>query len=345
LADETQRNTAEYAQILLIAGLIYIRQGQQDEALEQCRTALEIAEQLGEVTALARAYNLLGITALRSDSNEAIERFQRAFELYRQAGDVQGQATSNNLIANAYFNLGRWRKADFHYRQALRIFEQIGDIYNQAAAYNNLGGIAKNRGQLEEALDYYQEGLQLAEKIGGSAWMVGVFHMNLGATYVLRQDTQEAYHHLHQSRSYYDRVQSKDFLAETLRYLAEAALLDGDLAQATAWAEEGVQLAGELDMAVDAACCRCVLGQIAMAQDDLELAESQLRQSVTMLEPLSDEYQLARSRYWLACLLLGTGAQKEARALLARAHAAFTHLDAALDLTAVQTLQKTVNLG
>ena len=144
---------------------------------------------------------------------------------------MQGQATSHNLIANAYFNLGRWRKADFHYRQALRIFEQIGDIYNQSIANNNLGGIAKNRGQVEEALDYYREGLQLAEKLGGSAWLVGVFHMNLGATFVLQQDTAQAHHHLQQGRSYFAQVQSKDFLAETLRYLAEAALLDGDFGQ------------------------------------------------------------------------------------------------------------------
>ena len=91
LADETQRHTAEYAQILLIAGLINIRQGQQAEALEQCRAALEIAQQLGEVTTLARAYNLLGITSLRSDSNEAIARFQRAFELYQRAGMCRGR--------------------------------------------------------------------------------------------------------------------------------------------------------------------------------------------------------------------------------------------------------------
>ena len=340
LADETQRNTAEYAQILLIAGLINIRQGQQDEALEHCRTALEIAQQLGEVTALARAYNLLGITSLRSDSNEAIERFQRAFELYQQAGDVQGQATSHNLIANAYFNLGRWRKADFHYRQALRIFEQIGDIYNQSIANNNLGGIAKNRGQAEEALDYYREGLQLAEKLGGSAWLVGVFHMNLGATFVLQQNTGQAYHHLRQARSYFDQVMSKDFLAETLRYLAEAALLDGDFGQAAAWAEEGIQVADKLAMAVEAACCWCVLGQIALAQNDLPTAESHLRRGMTLLETLSDEYQLARSRYWLARLLTKRQQQVEARQLLAQAQKVFAHLDAALDLTAVQALQK-----
>lgn len=340
LADETQRDTAEYAQILLIAGLIHIRQGQQDEALEQCRTALEIAQKLGEVTALARAYNLLGITSLRDDSNEAIASFQRAFELYQQAGDVQGQATSHNLIANAYFNLGRWGKADFHYRQALHIFEQIGDIYNQSVAYNNLGGIAKNRGQVQEALESYQEGLRLAEKIGGSAWIVGVFHMNLGATFILQQETRQAAHHLQQSRSYFAQVQSKDFLAETLRYLAEVALLDEDFEQAVARASEGVDVADELEMRGEAACCYCVLGQIALAQDDLTTAETHFRRCVAYLEPLSDEYQLARSRYWLAYALLAAGQKQAGQALLQQANSVFVRLEAALDLTAVRQLQE-----
>jgi tetratricopeptide (TPR) repeat protein len=173
--------------------------------------------------------------------------------------------------------------------------------------------------------------------------MVGVFHMNLGATFVLRQETQQAYHHLHQSRRQYDQVQSKDFLAETLRYLAEAALLDGDLTQATAWATEGIQVADELEMAAEAACCWCVLGQIALAQDDGATAVTHMRQSVNLLDTLSDEYQLARSRYWLARALLVTGKTAEARQLLAQAQTTFSHLDAVLDETAVQTLQKSHN--
>ena len=345
IADETQRSTAEYAQILLIAGLIHIRQGQHDEALEQCRTALEIAEQLGEMTAVARAYNLLGITSLGSDSNEAIARFQRAYELYQQAGDVQGQATSHNLIANAYFNLGRWRKAGFHYRQAVRIFEQVGDLYNLAIAYNNLGGIAKNRGQIEEALSYYGEALQLVEKLGSAAWVVGGIHMNLGATFVLQRDAAMAYHHLHQSRRYYEELQSKDFLAEVLRYLAEAALLDGDLARSEAWAQEALAIANEFEMAVDVACTHCVLGQIAMKQDDLAKAETELRQSVALLASSSEEYQLARSRYWLGHALVLKGAMGEAGSLLQQAEATFAHLDAAMDLSAVHLLRRENSLN
>ena len=345
LADETQRHTAEYAQILLIAGLINIRQGQHDEALEHCHAALDIAEQLGEVTALARAYNLLGIPSLGSDSNEAIARFQRAYELYQQAGDVQGQATSHNLIANAYFNLGRWRQADFHYRQALRIFEQVGDLYNLAIAYNNLGGIAKNRGQIEEALADYGEALQLVEKLGSAAWVVGGIHMNLGATFVLQRDAAMAYHHLHQSRRYYEELQSKDFLAEVLRYLAEAALLDGDLARSREWAEEALALANEFELVVDAACTHCVLGQIGMKRGNLVRAEADLRQSVSMLASSSEEYQLARSRYWLGRLLVQKGALDEAKTLLNQAEASFVQLDAALDLTAVQLVKREYHLN
>ncbi|MCP4422435.1 MAG: tetratricopeptide repeat protein [Chloroflexi bacterium] len=340
LADATQRNTAEYAQILLIAGLINIRQGQQDEALEQCRTALEIAQKLGEMTALARAYNLLGITSLRGDSNEAIANFQRAFELYQQAGDVQGQATSHNLIANAHFNLGRWGKADFHYRQALHIFEQIGDVYNQAMADNNLGGIALNRGQLDDALTFYQEGLALLLKISGSTWLIGVFHMNLGATFVRRKDAEQAKHHLQEGRNFFNQVQSRDFLSETLRHLADAALLECDYKKARDWANEGLEIANELEMTGEAGCCWHVLGEIARIEGDLETAVSALQQSITLLEQVSDEYQLARSRYTLAHTLFALEQKKDAQTWLQEASVVFARLEATLDLTAVQKLQK-----
>lgn len=164
--------------------------------------------------------------------------------------------------------------------------------------------------------------------------------MNLGATFVLQQDAAQAYRHLQQSRQYYEQVQSKDFLAETLRYLAEAALLDGDFAQADSWVKEAIALAVELEMAVDVACCRCVLGQIFWAQGDFINAEVALRESVAQLLTLSDEYQLARSRYWLARLLVTTGGLAEAKMLLSQAKETFAHLDAAKDLVAVQTLQR-----
>jgi class 3 adenylate cyclase/tetratricopeptide (TPR) repeat protein len=343
MANQSQAETADYAQILLLAGLINIRQGNYDDAINQCLTVLNIAEKLGEVTVLARAYNLLGITYLRSDSTTAIDNFGKAFELYAQAGDLQGQATSHNLIANACFNLGRWQEADHHYRQAQRMFAQIGDVYNQAIADNNLGGIARNRGQLDDAFHFYEEGLRLAKQIGGSAWMVGVFHMNLGATYARQGDVTAAKAHLQSSQYHFEQAQSRDFLSEMTRHWAEVALRAGDISEAKLLAKDALTLAQEMTMPGEIGCALCVLGRIAMSQQRFFEARRLLTESVEKLADVADEYELARARYWLARLLVDTGNPHEAGTLLDAAMAVFKRLEAVMDETAVSKLQVKIN--
>jgi class 3 adenylate cyclase/tetratricopeptide (TPR) repeat protein/ABC-type cobalamin transport system ATPase subunit len=341
----SQSETAEYAQILLLAGLINIRQGNNETALEQCLTVLDIAQKLGEVTVLARAHNLLGITYLRSNSNVAIANFQKAFQLYERAGDLHGQATSHNLIANACFNLGRWQEADAHYREAHGTFAQIGDVYNQAIADNNLGGIAKNRGQIDAALYFYQEGLRLAEQIGGSSWMVGVFHMNLGATYVRQGDADTAVTHLKTSEHYFDQAQSRDFLPEMKRHLAAAFLLNGSAVQAEVTATEALNSARALKMTNEVGCSLCLLGQINFMQSHFEEAEAFLTHGVETLINVADEYELARGRYWLAALLATKGNMVKANKLLNEAGTIFRQLEAMLDVTAVIQLQNKLNIN
>ncbi|KAA3664437.1 MAG: hypothetical protein DWQ04_05700 [Chloroflexi bacterium] len=340
MANESQTETADTAQILLLAGLINIRQGNYDDAIKQCLTVLNIAEKLGEVTVLARAYNLLGITYLRSDSTAAIDNFGKAFELYEQAGDLQGQATSHNLIANACFNLGRWQEADHHYRQAQRMFAQIGDVYNQAIADNNLGGIARNRGQLDDAFHFYQEGLRLAEQIGGSAWMVGVFHMNLGATYDRQGDVAAAKRHLQSSKYHFEQAQSRDFLPEMMRHWAEVALHAGEVGEAQLLAKDALALARELNMPGEIGCSLCVLGRVALAQKKFAEARKLLAEGVNVLADVAEEYELARARYWLASLLIKMDNKQGAQALLSAARTVFERLEAVVDGSAVSELQR-----
>ncbi|HET90441.1 MAG TPA: adenylate/guanylate cyclase domain-containing protein, partial [Chloroflexi bacterium] len=187
------QETAEAAELLLIAGLIHSRQGDYDNALRRCRNALHIAEQLREMATLARAYNLFGhIARLRGEHSKAVGNFQRSLDLYQQIGDIRGQALAYNQIANAFSDLGQWREAEHHYRQAREIFEQIGDVYNRAFVDNNLGEIARTQGRLDEALAFYQAGLRSVEQIGGSLWVLGGFHNNLGATYIRRGEIDAA---------------------------------------------------------------------------------------------------------------------------------------------------------
>ncbi|MCB8922530.1 MAG: AAA family ATPase [Ardenticatenaceae bacterium] len=337
-----QRQTPESAQLLLIAGLIHIRQGDYDQAIAQCRQALTIAEQLGEITARARAYNLLGITYLRSDSQEAIAHFQQAYGLYQQAGDLYGQATSHNLVANAYFNLGQWQQADEDYQEARRLFEQIGDVYNLAMADNNLGGIALNRGQLDAALAFYREARQSLGKITASDYVLGIVEMNLGATYIRRRELGQANQALNAAQDYFQKTQTREFLPELLRHQGRAALLAGKMYEASSAARKALHLARELAMRGEEGGACALLGEIAINQHAFEGAAEWLTQSVAILEEAGEEYMLARSRLWLAQAYAGLNNRKRALALLVPALETFERLAASMDVTAVRTLQASI---
>ena len=130
--------------------------------------------------------------------------------------------------------MGKWTSADIYYRKARDIFNQVGDVHWTAVTDNNLGGIALNQGRLDEALAFYRELLRSFEQMGASFYMSGILHMNLGATFVRRNELETAHVHLHASQTYFEEVKSRDFLPELHRYFAEAALLGHNLIEAEA---------------------------------------------------------------------------------------------------------------
>jgi tetratricopeptide (TPR) repeat protein len=333
-------DVTEVAQFRLLAGLINMRQGHYEAALDQGQRGLVLAQELGEVAVQAQANNLLGNThRLLGHSGTAVEHLERALDLYRQVGDVRGQAISHNQIATAHFYTGQWQRADRSYRQAYDMFSQIGDVYNCAGASNNLGGIALNQGRLDEALRFYRSGLRAVEQIGGSLYLIGLFHNNIGATYIRAGDEASARRHLRTSQEYFEAAQARDFLPELHRHLAELALRCGSLSQAEQEGQQAFELARELSMSGEEGSVLRVLGEIAAARSDLDQAEEYLHQSLSILERVGDEYERARSQLALAQAYAAAGRPEAASAVLDGCVSVFERLGARLDLAAARSLQ------
>ncbi|CAG0934972.1 adenylate cyclase 10 [Thermoflexales bacterium] len=338
------RETADAAEMLITAGLIYSRQGEYETALEQCQRGLSIAEHLAELTVLARAYNLLGhLTRLLGHSALAIEDFQAAQAFYERAGDIQGQAIAQNQLANAYFDTGHWRLADENYQHAREAFNLLGDVYNRSFAENNLGGIALNQGRLDEALSYYHSALEALARIGGSEYVLGALHNNLGATYIRRGELEAGRDHLYTSRHYFERTQSRDFLPELHRHLAEAALASDQQVEAETQGQQALALARELTMRSEEGHALRVLGQVRAAQQLWSEAERYLNDSLSALEEAHDTYSAARTRLALAQARCAQGHGVAALDLIDRCLEVFSHLNAQLDVTAAQTLREQVS--
>jgi tetratricopeptide (TPR) repeat protein len=332
-------NTPEGAEMMLIAGLINTRQGDYDDAAVLADNARQIGEQLGDMNVVARAHILSGIIVrLRGNRTVAIEQFHRSFELYQQANNTHGQAQAQNQIATAWFDMGDWVKADQFYRAARAIFVQLGDAYNQMAVDNNLGGIALNQGRLDDALTYYRAALRSQEQTGGSLWVLGVLNMNLGHTFMRHGEIEQAQAYLNISKRYFHEAQARDFLPEMHRLFAGVALLAHNLSAAKIEAQQSFDIAVEMGSRGEEGLALRVKGEIALWEDQAELAEAHLINSLTILDEVGDRYEAARTALALAKLYAAQGDAARQRNALERCLPVFRELEAALDLQAAQTL-------
>lgn len=172
--------------------------------------------------------------------------------------------------------------------------------------------------------------------------MLGVFHNNLGHTFIRRGQAEAALQHLRASREYFEQIQARDFLPELHRHFAEAALLSGQVAEAEAQSRQALSLARELSMQSEAGSSLRVLGQVAAAQDRPDKAVQYLSESISILGQVKDQYEGARSQLALAQVYVARREPQQAAAALGLCRPVFERLEATLDLAAARSLQETI---
>lgn len=335
------QQTVEAVELLLIAGLIYVRQGDYDNAMEQARIGVQAAKQLGDGSVLARAYSLQGITLrVRGESTAAFAPIQAALDLYSEAGNIYGRGITYNELANLAYSIGEWTQAYQYHGQARQIFSQIGDLYHRLFADNNLGVIALNQGRLDEALHYLHEALETLEQVGGSAYIVGFIHMNLGHAQLLRQEPQQARQHLQIAQDTFAQAKARSSLPELYRLWAQLELNSGQLEVAKRYGGDSLSLARELKMRGEEGVALRVLGQIAASEGRPSAeAEQRLQESLACLEQAGERHEWARTQLALAQLYAHQARLEPARAALAQCLPVFRRLEARLDLAAAEAVE------
>jgi tetratricopeptide (TPR) repeat protein len=180
------------------------------------------------------------------------------------------------------------------------------------------------------------------ERMNGSEYVIGVLHMNLGATFVRAGKIDVARSHLKRSEQYYAKVNTRDFLAEIYRYFAAASLHEGALVEAEAYGQQSVKVARELTMRGEEGNTLRVLGDIAIARGDLEHAEILLKESLSILQEVQYEYEASCTELSLARLYRAGSQPQQCLARLEQCMDVFERLDAGLDLAAARSLRDTL---
>ena len=148
-------------------GLAYVELGRLDDAAEQYRLAVALADRAGDqhTSQNARA-NLAWLHFSRHEYSRFLTEIQPAYEFYRTSGSLRNAAITLRGIGLAEGELRRVNEAVTHLRSALEIFDRLGLLLDVAMTFNALGDAHRRAGHDRAADDAYRQGLHAAERCG-----------------------------------------------------------------------------------------------------------------------------------------------------------------------------------
>ncbi|RKT54414.1 AfsR/SARP family transcriptional regulator [Saccharothrix australiensis] len=139
------------------------RRGDDRQALEHARHALDLHRALGNPVWEARALNAVGWYAARlGDYDTARDHCQAALALFRSHHDPHGEAATQDSLGWIDHNAGHHHdRAVAHYHEALALFRALGDTYEVANTLDRLGHLHTMLGHHDQAGAAWREALQL----------------------------------------------------------------------------------------------------------------------------------------------------------------------------------------
>jgi non-specific serine/threonine protein kinase len=164
--DRAGAATPERAQALYAAAQMARELGDLAQARDLFQRSLDVAETLGDLSRIARAYNGLGNTA------EYAGDYASARAYHEKSLGISRALKNERAVAIDLHNLGivlmiqrEYGSAGPLFEEALAIFRKIGDVNGAQATVTNLATIATQTRQFAAAREYFAESFRLAEEL------------------------------------------------------------------------------------------------------------------------------------------------------------------------------------
>jgi tetratricopeptide (TPR) repeat protein/transcriptional regulator with XRE-family HTH domain len=166
--------------------------GQQEDALNHLRQALDLDARAGYTFGQALTHRILGMVYLRLGRRpEAMVHAQHALAQFQAAGHQRGIAHALNSVGWCHVELGQYAEAVDHCERALDMLRQFGDLNGQAATLDTLGWAHHHLGHHREAAECYEQAMDLYRGLGDADSQALVFD-HLGDTYEAGGDLDAA---------------------------------------------------------------------------------------------------------------------------------------------------------
>jgi tetratricopeptide (TPR) repeat protein len=323
-------------------GNFLMRVGRLDQAEQQYKRAIQIAEDRREDEAKAGVYGNLGlIYQIRGDLDNAETLYRKDLEIEKSLGRPEGEASDYRKLGIVYQLHGLLDQAEDFYKSALRIDQDSHLKNGEADDHSLMGTLYQIKGDLTRAEEGYSRALQINTDIGSQ---IGIANNlgNLGDIYRLRDELDKAEECHSKALAINTTLRRKEGMANDIGNLGVIAELRRNLEQAREKYLVALVLDTDLGHQEGIAKNYSRLGRLRLTQKDYDRAESLFGMSLEIVKQMNHVEGLGEQYRNLGDVYRMRGEKEIARARYGDAVKCFEQIHAYSMISEVRTLLKEI---
>ncbi len=301
--------------------LLYLR-GEYETAHDFLQRALKIAQNHQDKNAQADCLKNLGIVAhYQADYEVALYFFNEASELWQALGDQVGLGSGLSHLGRVYYDMGQHMEAQNCYDRSLTLHRTIGDRTGEGLTRRSLGKVQRSLGNFPAALQLFQEALAINQAIGDRRGEAHTLYQ-LGFLYTRLGEYEIALTLLDQALTILREIDDLWTLGTVLSYYGWTLYEQGEPRQAKKYFEEVLRVQRDTQQEVRMTESISHLGRVALAVNDLTLAETCARHALNSISNRGTQGIEHPAIVYLTCYHIFHAHQKfkQAREILAQGY-------------------------
>jgi tetratricopeptide (TPR) repeat protein len=288
--------------------------------------AIEAAEVLEDRRERSGWSHNLGVLLQRTGkSDEARQLYQQSLEISQEQGDKSGVARSLHQMGMLAQDAGQYDEAREFYKESLKIKHELGEKSGVARSLHQMGILAQDTGQYDEARELYEESLKIMHELGDKRDVARSLHQ-MGILAQATGEYDEARNQYQQSLEIFQELGDKSGVASSLHQMGMLAQATGEYDEARNLYQQSLKIDKELGDKSGVARSLHQMGTLAQETEQYDEARNLYQQSLEIKQQLCDKSGTALSRAQLALLEEHMGNKKDALQLICQAEAAFLQL-------------------
>ncbi|XP_019613996.1 PREDICTED: tetratricopeptide repeat protein 28-like [Branchiostoma belcheri] len=179
----------------------YRNLGKLDQATSHLDTALQLAQQTGDLHLEMNVYCKMGDLQREQlhSPRTAIQYYEQHLALARQLGNRHEEGVAYNRLGLAQYKMGKYKAAVEWHQKDLQINQESGHNIAQILAHKNMADSYKAMDKLDQVRSHYQSALTIATETGNKQEQMDIY-LSLGDLH------REQLHEPQESHKYYTEM-------------------------------------------------------------------------------------------------------------------------------------------